>query len=273
MNSAVALSSSPPLDDALLLAGRKAMITGASLGIGRAIARLFASRGAAVALHHSRNADAALGYPDAGRILTDELCASGAEAIAVDVDLADLVAAAQIMSAVRSAWDRIDILVLCASIQVRQPLAAVDANTLAMQRRINFDATFELLQAVLPSMAERRFGRIISIGSVNQARPHAELTIYAALKAAQHNLIQGVAQQYAANGITANTISPGLIATPRNEWRRRDADEWVAIQRDANPMHRAGMPEEVAQIAGLLAAPAGAFITGADIAVDGGARL
>src|SRR5438067_12936889 len=107
MNSALALSSYPTLDDPLLLAGRKALITGASLGIGRAIARVFASRGAAVALHHSSKVDAALGYPDAGRILTDELCASGAEPIAVDVDLAELMVVPQIMSAVRSAWDRI----------------------------------------------------------------------------------------------------------------------------------------------------------------------
>src|SRR5438045_5820949 len=99
MNSALAVSPCPPLDDALLLSGRKALITGASLGIGRAIARVFASRGAAVALHHSSKVDAALGYPDAGRILTDELCASGAEAIAVDVDLADRVATEELIFA------------------------------------------------------------------------------------------------------------------------------------------------------------------------------
>jgi NAD(P)-dependent dehydrogenase (short-subunit alcohol dehydrogenase family) len=120
---------------------------------------------------------------------------------------------------VNSKWDCIDILVLCASVQVRQPLAAVDAQTLAIQRRINFDSTFELLQAVLPSMSERRFGRVIS------------------------------------------------------KSRCQDAAERALIQRSANPMHRAGTPEEVAQITGLLAAHASAFITGADIAVDGGGRL
>ncbi|HEY2817515.1 MAG TPA: SDR family oxidoreductase [Casimicrobiaceae bacterium] len=272
MNAAPA-HSAPRLDDALVLRGKNALITGASLGIGSAIARLFATRGAAIAVHYASQVDAGLGYPDAGKALTDELRASGATALAIDVDLAEDGAATQIMTAVNAAWDSIDILVLCASVQVRQPLAAVDAHTLAIQRRINFDATFELLQAVLPSMAERRFGRVISIGSVNQVRPHADLSIYAALKAAQHNLIVGIAKQYAANGITANTISPGLITTPRNEWRRRDAAEWAHIQRSANPMHRAGTPDEVAQIAGLLAAHASAFITGADIAVDGGGRL
>ena len=149
----------------------------------------------------------------------------------------------------------------------------MSAETIDRQVRIDFAATVELLQRSVAHMAKSRSGRIIAIGSVNQVRPHPELMVYAALKAAQHNLIVGIAKQHAAAGITANTISPGLIATPRNDFRRKDMDEWSRIQKSANPMGRAGTVDEVAQLAALLAAPAGAFITGADIAIDGGGRL
>lgn len=226
-----------------------------------------------MALHHASAADAAMGYPDAALALAGELRGAGCEIASVDADLSETGAAARVMSESLRALGGIDILVLCASVQIRQPFEAVTRESIERHTRINFDASIELLQLALGAMTGQRFGRIISIGSVLQARPHRDLAVYAALKSAQHNLILGIARQHAAAGITANTIAPGLIETPRNASRRRDAGEWASIQKASNPMGRAGTPEEVAHVAALLAAPAGAFITGAEIPVDGGGRL
>lgn len=270
-------------DDALSLAGRRALITGGSLGIGRAIALLMARRGATVAIHHSSDVDAAMGYPNAAIELLDEIrqerierdgdARTAALPSRIDIDLAQPGAGRRVVDEAIAALGSIDVVVHAASIQVRESFDEVSAETIDRQVRIDFAATVELLQRSVAHMAKLRSGRIIAIGSVNQVRPHPELMVYAALKAAQHNLIVGIAKQHAAAGITANTISPGLIATPRNDFRRKDMDEWSRIQKSANPMGRAGTVDEVAQLAALLAAPAGAFITGADIAIDGGGRL
>jgi NAD(P)-dependent dehydrogenase (short-subunit alcohol dehydrogenase family) len=122
-------------------------------------------------------------------------------------------------------------------------------------------------------MRTRGWGRILTIGSINQTRPAPDLAVYAALKAAQHNLSINLARQLAPHGVTVNNLSPGLIATARNAWRRVDADEWKAIQTGSNPMGRAGTPEEMANAAMVVCSEAGSFITGADLQATGGAHL
>jgi NAD(P)-dependent dehydrogenase (short-subunit alcohol dehydrogenase family) len=122
-------------------------------------------------------------------------------------------------------------------------------------------------------MLKRGWGRVLAIGSINQLRPESELAIYAALKAAQHNLIMNLARTYASAGVTFNTLSPGLIETERNRWRRADAAEWRRIEQAANPMQRAGAPAEIVGAALLLCSPAGSFVTGVDLQVSGGAQL
>lgn len=117
------------------------------------------------------------------------------------------------------------------------------------------------------------WGRILTIGSINQTRPEPTLAIYAALKSALHNLGINLARQLAPHGVTVNNLSPGLVATARNTWRRVDAGQWQTIERNANPMGRAGRPEEMAGAALLLCSDAGSFITGADLQATGGAHL
>lgn len=259
------------LAEALSLSGRRALVTGASLGIGRAIASWFAARGAVLALHHCSALDAQAGHPEAASELLAQM--PHADHVAIDADLSLPDAGSSIASRATELLGGVDILVLCAAAQIREPLAQVDAQTVQSLAQTNFASSIAMLQTLTPPMCERRWGRVISIGSVNHVRPDPQLTVYAALKAAQHNLIVSGAKQYAAHGITMNSISPGLVATPRNAWRRADAAQWQALEQRANPMGRAGMPDEVAGVALLLASDAGAFITGADIPVDGGARL
>ena len=107
------------------------------------------------------------------------------------------------------------------------------------QFQINFRATVELLQAALPAMKAQGWGRVLTIGSINQVRPEPDLAIYAALKSAQHNLCINLARQYAPFNVMINNLSPGLVATERNRWRRQDAEEWRNIQAALGKTHRA----------------------------------
>jgi NAD(P)-dependent dehydrogenase (short-subunit alcohol dehydrogenase family) len=270
-------SSAPSAHDALLrlfdLAGRGALVTGGSVSIGRAIALGLASAGADVAIHYSPSADATFGLPNAAVETTDQISPLPRKTAAIAADFLIHGQATRTVKEAVSAIGRVDILVICASIQSRKDFQTVTGQDVSRQFAINFASTVELLQAALPAMVDRRWGRVLSIGSVNQTRPETPLSVYAALKAAQHNLIVNLARRHAADGVTLNTLSPGLVATERNRWRRTDPSEWEAIQKRANPMERAGRPEEMIGPALLLCSDAGSFITGADLQATGGGHL
>lgn len=253
--------------------GRRALVTGGSVSIGRAIALAFADAGADVAIHHSAAADVAFGKPDAARETAEQIAASGGRAVVIEADFVTPGEAKRTVAAASGALGGVDVLVVCASIQYRVPFEEVTAEQIERQTRINFNATVELLHAALPPMKTRRWGRVLTIGSINQTRPEGVLSIYAALKSAQHNLAINLAKQYAPFGVTVNNLSPGLIATERNKWRRENADAWAAIERDSSPMARAGGPDEMAGAALLLCSEAGSFITGADLQATGGRHL
>ncbi len=255
------------------LAGRHALVTGGSVSIGRAIALCLAEAGADVAIQSAAAADAAFGLPDAAADTCAAIAALSRRGVAVSADFATPGEATRAVREAERMLGGLDILVVCASVQSRHELAAITREEIDRQVAINFAATLELLQAALPGMAAKEWGRVLSIGSVNQTRPEAQLAVYAALKAAQHNLIINFARQYAPHGVTLNTLSPGLIATERNRWRRQDVVEWRRIQKAANPMGRAGTPEDMAGAALLLCSEAGAFITGADLQATGGGHL
>ncbi|WP_175950704.1 SDR family oxidoreductase [Burkholderia sp. BCC0405] len=254
-------------------ADRRVLITGASLGIGREVARRFALAGAEVAIHHSKQIDELTGHANAAGALAGDLQADGAKLHVLDVDLAVPGSGMTLANHALDVLGQVDIVVLCASMQIREDFAAISPASIQKHARVNFEASIELLQALLPGMSGRGWGRVIAIGSLNQTRPDPQLAVYAALKAAHHNLMANLAKVHAPNGVTVNTISPGLIATPRNAWRRENAAEWAAIEHGANPMHRSGHPHEVAEMVLVLASPAGSFITGTNIPIDGGAHL
>jgi NAD(P)-dependent dehydrogenase (short-subunit alcohol dehydrogenase family) len=253
--------------------GRRALVTGGTLSIGRAIVRAFADAGAQIAVQHAAAADAALEDDDAAAELSRELDGQGVRPVMIDADFAVPGEATRTVEHAIDALGGVDVVVVCASVQQREPFDRISAEQRLRQTQINFHATVELLQAVVPGMRERRWGRILTIGSVNQTRPEAELAIYAALKSAQLNLCINLARQLAPDGITANNLSPGLVATSRNKWRRVDAEAWQAIETGANPMGRAAQPDEMAGAALLLCSEAGSFITGADVPATGGGHL
>jgi NAD(P)-dependent dehydrogenase (short-subunit alcohol dehydrogenase family) len=253
--------------------GRKALVTGGSVSIGREIALAFAEAGADVAIQHARAADIAFGRTSAAEETVAAIAERGRVGFAVDADFARPHEARRCVEEAQRRLGGLDVLVVCASIQYRTPFEEVTEEQIERQIQVNFRATIELLQAALPEMRRRRFGRILTIGSVNQTAPEGVLSVYAALKSAQHNLAINLAREYAPHGITINNLSPGLIATERNKWRREDAAAWKAIEAGCSPMKRAGKPSEMAGAALLLCSDAGSYITGADLQATGGRHL
>lgn len=267
------LSAEERLAGRFTMSGRRALVTGGSLSIGRAIVLAFADAGADIAIQYAGTADEALKSEGAAQDLSKELAGRGVRHGLIEADFAIVGEGKRTVLEAERLLGGLDVLVLCASVQQREAFVDISAAERERQTRINFDASVELLQAAVPGMQKRGWGRILTIGSINQTRPEPTLAIYAALKSAQHNLGINLARQLAPYGVTVNNLSPGLVATARNSWRRVDAGQWQTIERNANPMGRAARPEEMAGAALLLCSDAGSFITGADLQATGGAHL
>jgi NAD(P)-dependent dehydrogenase (short-subunit alcohol dehydrogenase family) len=256
------------------MAGRRALVTGGSLSIGRSLALGFADQGADVAIHYSAAADAAFGKPDAAQETLAAVTTRGVRGCLVESDLARPGAGGQTVTDAATKLGGVDILVICASVQSRMSFFDVTRDDMQRQFDINFRATVELLQAALPPMKAQGWGRILTIGSINQVRPEPELAIYAALKSAQHNLCINLARQYAPFNVMINNLSPGMVATERNRWRRQDADAWRDIQAKVTaPIGRAGEPDEMVGAALLLCSDAASYIAGTDVMITGGSHL
>lgn len=244
------------------LEGRVALVTGAARGIGLAIATGLAAAGANVILH------------DRDRAATDlavaELGARGFTAGGLVHDLADPAAPERMRAVLAGAGP--DILILCASVEIREGWDRISEGALALQSEVNLHATVRLIQAFLPGMIVRGFGRIVAIGSVQEERPNPSHFYYAATKVAQTSMILNLARTLREPGITCNVIKPGAILTDRNRAILADpAHEAAVLERI--PLRRLGVPQDCVGAALLLCSPEGAYINGAEIAVDGGLRL
>ncbi len=245
------------------LDGRTALVTGSSRGIGAAIAEGLAAAGADVILHAQTEAATA---PVAERIAE-----AGHETRSLACNLAEPGAGRRLIEEAEALAGGLDILIINASAQINAPLDALTDGDLDTQINVNLRSTIEMLQTCLPLMAGRGWGRVVGIGSINQARPKAIVTAYAATKAAQHNLLQSQARDYARYGVLLNTLAPGLIDTDRNRARKQaDPDGWADYVRNLNWMGRAGEPEEMVGAAIFLASDACSFMTGETLFATGG---
>jgi glucose 1-dehydrogenase len=254
--------------------GRNCLVTGASVSIGRAIAMGFADCGANVVVHYSATADSAFGLPGAAAETVTALRQKEVAAHAVEADLAAADGPRRAFEGAIAALGQVDVLVVCASIQARVEFANITPEQIAREMRINFAATIELLQLAIPPMRARKWGRVLTIGSINQVRPEPQLAVYAALKSAQWNLAINLAAQCTRDNVMVNNLSPGIVETERNRWRRKDPAEWRAIQEKAAPaIGRAAQPEEMVGAAILLCSDAASYISGIDLLVTAGAHL
>ncbi len=248
------------------LHGRTALVTGASRGIGAAIARVLGQMGADVAVNHLD--DGAM----AAQVVAD-LTAMGRRAAEFDVDISRKDIATSLVVAVEAAFAPIDVLVISAARSVFAKLEETREEDIDAQIETNFKATVRLLNAVVPAMAGRGFGRVVTIGSITQVAPLPILPIYSAMKAAHFNLIQGLACRWAPHGVTLNNVSPGLVRTERNAWRREPGGDWDAFARSASFAGRAGEPGEIACAVAMFCAPGASFVTGENLFVAGGAQV
>ena len=247
---------------AFSLEGRRALVTGSARGIGRAIARALAEYGATVAVHGVR-ASGAL-----ERALADVRAFSPRSA-SVTGDLAEPGAALRIVEAAAAAIGAPDILVANASVQIRRPWLEVTEEEALLQMQVNFHATYQLFQAAFPAMRQQGWGRFVSVGSVQELRPHVEMPIYAASKSALENLVRNLARQVGPDGVTVNNLCPGVFATDRNAEALADPD-YAEQVRLRIPVRDFAEPQDAAGAALLLCSDAGRYITGTTIRVDGG---
>lgn len=156
--------------------------------------------------------------------------------------------------------------------QFKQKWQDISDNEIEKQLNVNVVSSLKLMQGYFPDMKENGFGRIITIGSVNQHRQHPELSFYAATKCAVMSLVKNIAKEVAPFGVTVNNVSPGAIATPRNASVYNDEQARKKVEAQI-PAGRFGTPEECAGIVAFLASEDSAYITGTDIKVDGGMSL
>ena len=247
------------------LSGRSALVTGSTRGIGRAIALALAEAGANVAIH---------GISDGDRVqqVRDEILAHGVQCTVVLKNLADDDAAEYLQTQVNEAFGSLDILVANASVQLPKPWLDGSREDFELQVNVNLRCTYEMIQRLAPSMQQRGWGRILTVGSVQESKPHPDMLIYAATKCAQTSMAQNLAKQLGPSGVTVNNLAPGVIGTDRNIPRLADED-YKAFVLSKIPVGKIGKPEDCAATALLLCSNAGAYITGQNIYVDGGMSL
>ena len=242
------------------LTDRVACITGGAQGIGRAIAKRFCAEGARVAV---------IDIDAAGVLaLQRELGAERCEAIAADVS--DETAVAESIARCVARFGRLDILVNNAYASVRQ--SVTDLATAEWTRTLDVSLTsmFYTCRAAIPILRSQGGGSIINISSVQARYPAAGGPAYAAAKAGVLGLTRQLAVEYGPDGIRANTISPGFIATEAVTAQILSDDDEARAVVDSTPLRRAGRPDEIAAVAVFLASAEAAFVTGIDIVVDGG---
>lgn len=244
------------------LKGKKALITGSTEGIGLAIAKCLATQGCEIIIHDkadtARCEEACSIIRQINKKETPYLIANFEDLAAIEVLLSQL--------------NAIDILILNASMQSKQGVLTIDRLTFEQHVNTNFWATLRLIQHTAGHMLQQGWGRIINIGSIQETKPHPEMAIYAALKAATSNLMVNLAIQFGSGGITVNTVAPGVIQTRRNEDALANTAYADQLKKKI-PLGTFGQADDCSGIALLLCSEAGQYITGQTIYCDGGMSI
>ncbi|MGH2457731.1 MAG: 3-oxoacyl-[acyl-carrier-protein] reductase [Chloroflexota bacterium] len=239
------------------------LITGASRGIGRAIALRFAQEGARIGINYLNNVEAA-------EATADDVSRLGAEPFLLPGDVSDPGTVAAALDALSQRWGRIDVLVNNAGIVRDTLILRMSDDDWDSVLRTNLRGAFLCTRAVLRPMLRQRAGRIINVASVSGLRGNAGQANYAASKAALIGLTKSVAREVASRGITVNAVAPGLIET---DITTNMPEKARAALIEQIPLGRMGTIDEVANVVSFLASDQASYLTGQAIVVDGGLAM
>jgi len=243
-----------------LVIDKTVIITGASRGIGRGIAKAFAKEGAHVAFTYNASAEAA-------KELEDELSAFGIKAKGYQSNAADFEAAQELAKNVLEDFGKIDVLINNAGITKDNLLMRISEQDFDKVMEVNLKSVFNLTKAVIRPMMKQRKGSIINMSSVVGLKGNAGQANYAASKAGILGFTKSVALELGSRNIRCNAIAPGFIETEMTaKLDEKQVDEW----RKAIPLKRGGTPEDVANACLFLASDMSDYITGQTLSVDGG---
>ena len=253
----------PENNNRLSLEGRVAIVTGASRGIGKAIALILAQRGAAVVVNYNHSAQAA-------EQLVAAINANGGRALAVHGDVSQMEQAQQLIKAAVDGFGGLDILVNNAGITRDTLIMMMSETDWDEVISINLKSTFNCSKAAVRHMMRKRYGRIVNITSISGQMGNPGQTNYSASKAGQIGFTKALAREVAARNITVNAIAAGYIET----------DIWAKVPEEARqaavsliPIGRKGQPEEIAYAVAFLVSDQAAYITGQVLGVDGGMAM
>ncbi|MES1257104.1 MAG: 3-oxoacyl-ACP reductase family protein [Acidobacteriota bacterium] len=253
-------------DKDMTLHGQVALVTGASRGLGRAIAKRLAAEGASVCVNYAAQS----GHAES---LVGEIFASGGRAIAIGADVGDAAKAEAMVRQVNEDLGPLTILVNNAGVAWRATLETFDVAGMERMRRTNVDGLVHMTRFAAQGMRERGYGRIVNISSIaghGTAMPGN--AFYAATKAAVSVLTKRFAMELGPFGITVNAVAPGFILTDMVKVGRspEEYDRIVGKMSELSMVGRTGKPDDIAHAVAFLAAPESGFITAQVVTVDGG---